>query len=332
VEEQTEIAHVATISAQDEKIGELIAEAFSKVARTASSPSRNRRRWASSWNSPKASSSTRIHFSVLHHRPERLEAVLDDPYILIHQSKISSMADFLRCSKRSRSEEAAAVIAEDVEGERWPPSCEQAARLLNVVAVKAPLRRPPQGHAGRRRRLTAHRVTEELGTKLESVEIDSLGRARRVVITRTTHDRGRAGDKTRSRQIRQIRTRSTTPTPTGQGEAAGAAGQAVRRRLRPAVVPPPRWSSRRRSTAWRTPSPPLARPSRKASSPAAQRPGACRHRPRDLALPATRQPGCASYSVPWPSVPLDRAERGQEGGCDAKVATLPWATVTTRYR
>ena len=62
VEEQTEIAHVATISAQDEKIGELIAEAFARSARTVSSPSRNRRRWGSSWSSPRASSSTRATF------------------------------------------------------------------------------------------------------------------------------------------------------------------------------------------------------------------------------------------------------------------------------
>src|SRR3984957_17790424 len=59
VTEQQEIAHVATISAQDAKIGELIAEAFDKVGKDGVSPSRSRRRWALSWSSPRASSSTR---------------------------------------------------------------------------------------------------------------------------------------------------------------------------------------------------------------------------------------------------------------------------------
>src|ERR1035437_9699815 len=119
VEEQTEIAHVATISAQDEKIGELIAEAFSKVGKDGvitveESPTMGLElefteglQFDKGYISP--------YFIT---DPERLEAVLDDPYILIHQSKISSMADFLPLlEKIAQVKRPLLVIAEDVEGE-----------------------------------------------------------------------------------------------------------------------------------------------------------------------------------------------------------------------
>src|SRR6202000_41638 len=96
VEEQTEIAHVATISAQDEKIGELIAEAFSKVGKDGvvtveESPTMGLElefteglQFDKGYISP--------YFIT---DPERLEAVLEDAYVLVNQSKISSMAEFL---------------------------------------------------------------------------------------------------------------------------------------------------------------------------------------------------------------------------------------------
>jgi chaperonin GroEL len=213
VEEQTEIAHVATISAQDEKIGELIAEAFSKVGKDGvitveESPTMGLElefteglQFDKGYISP--------YFIT---DPERLEAVLDDPYILIHQSKISSMADFLPLlEKIAQVKRPLLVIAEDVEGEALATIVVNKLRgLLNVVAVKAP------GFGDRRKAMLADVaaltggtvVTEELGTKLESVEIDSLGRARRVVITKddTTIVDG-AGDKSEIEdRIRQIRT------------------------------------------------------------------------------------------------------------------------------
>src|SRR5450755_3527082 len=189
VEEQTEIAHVATISAQDEKIGELIAEAFSKVGKDGvitveESPTMGLElefteglQFDKGYISP--------YFIT---DPERLEAVLDDPYILIHQSKISSMADFLPLLEK---------IA-------------QVKRPLLVIAVEAP------GFGARRKAMLADVaaltggtvVTEELGTKLESVGLESLGRARRIVITKddTTLVDG-AGDKSEIEdRIRQIRT------------------------------------------------------------------------------------------------------------------------------
>jgi chaperonin GroEL len=213
VEEQTEIAHVATISAQDEKIGELIAEAFSKVGKDGvitveESPTMGLElefteglQFDKGYISP--------YFIT---DPERLEAVLDDPYILIHQSKISSMADFLPLlEKIAQVKRPLLVIAEDVEGEALATIVVNKLRgLLNVTAVKAP------GFGDRRKAMLADVaaltggtvVTEELGTKLESVELDTLGRARRVVITKddTTIVDG-AGDKSEIEdRIRQIRT------------------------------------------------------------------------------------------------------------------------------
>ncbi|MGD0062411.1 MAG: chaperonin GroEL [Streptosporangiaceae bacterium] len=213
VEEQTEIAHVATISAQDEKIGDLIAEAFSKVGKDGvitveESPTMGLElefteglQFDKGYISP--------YFIT---DPERLEAVLDDPYILIHQSKISSMADFLPLlEKIAQVKRPLLVIAEDVEGEALATIVVNKLRgLLNVTAVKAP------GFGDRRKAMLADVaaltggtvVTEELGTKLESVELDTLGRARRVVITKddTTIVDG-AGDKSEIEdRIRQIRT------------------------------------------------------------------------------------------------------------------------------
>jgi chaperonin GroEL len=213
VEEQTEIAHVATISAQDEKIGEMIAEAFSKVGKDGvitveESPTMGLElefteglQFDKGYISP--------YFIT---DPERLEAVLEDPYVLIHQSKISSMADFLPLlEKIAQVKRPLLVIAEDVEGEALATIVVNKLRgLLNVVAVKAP------GFGDRRKAMLADVaaltggtvITEELGTKLETVELENLGRARRIVITKddTTIVDG-AGDKSEiEERIRQIRT------------------------------------------------------------------------------------------------------------------------------
>src|SRR6202050_2619352 len=191
VEEQTEIAHVATISAQDSKIGELIAEAFSKVGKDGvitveESPTMGLElefteglQFDKGYISP--------YFIT---DPERLEAVLEDAYVLIHQAKISSMADFLPLlEKIAQVKGPLLVVAEDVEGEA----------LRTISAVKAP------GFGDRRKAMLADMavliggtvVSEELGIKLESVGLESLGRARRIVITKddTTIIDGH-GDKT----------------------------------------------------------------------------------------------------------------------------------------
>jgi chaperonin GroEL len=213
VEEQTEIAHVATISAQDEKIGELIAEAFSKVGKDGvitveESPTMGLElefteglQFDKGYISP--------YFIT---DPDRLEAVLDDAYVLIHQAKISSMADFLPLlEKIAQVKKPMLIVAEDVEGEALATLVVNKIRgLLAVAAVKAP------GFGDRRKAMLADMavltggtvVSEELGIKLESVGLESLGRARRIVVTKddTTITDG-AGDKAAIEdRIRQIRT------------------------------------------------------------------------------------------------------------------------------
>src|SRR5579872_1614466 len=213
VEEQKEIAHVATISAQDGKIGELIAEAFSKVGKDGvitveEAPSMGLElefteglQFDKGYISP--------YFIT---DPERLEAVLEDAYILVHQAKISSMQDFLPAlEKVAQTKKPLLVIAEDVDGEALATLVVNKIRgLLNVTAVKAP------GFGDRRKAMLADIATltgatvvsEEVGLKLDSVTLDQLGTARRVVISKddTTIVDG-AGDKTAiEERIRQIRT------------------------------------------------------------------------------------------------------------------------------
>src|SRR6202046_1919713 len=182
VEEQSEIAHVATVSAQDEKIGELIAEAFSKVGKDGVITVEEAPTMGLELEFTEGLQFDKGYISPYFITdPERLEAVLDDAYILIHQSKISSMADFLPLlEKIAQVKKPLLVIAEDVEGEALATIVVNKLRgLLNVVAVKAP------GFGDRRKAMLADVaaltggtvITEDLGTKLETVDLESLGHA-----------------------------------------------------------------------------------------------------------------------------------------------------------
>jgi chaperonin GroEL len=212
VEEQQEIANVATVSAQDAKIGELIAEAFSKVGKDGvitveESPTMGLEleftegmQFDKGYISPYFVSD-----------PERMEAVADDAYILLMGGKISSMADFLPLlEKVAQTKKPFLVIAEDVDGEALSTLVVNKIRgLLNVVAVKAP------GFGDRRKAMLAdigvltggEVVSEEIGLKLENIGLETLGQARRVVVTKdTTTIVDGAGDAEGiSDRVRQLR-------------------------------------------------------------------------------------------------------------------------------
>jgi chaperonin GroEL len=213
VTEQKEIAHVATISAQDAKIGELIAEAFDKVGKDGVVTVEESPTMGLELEFTEGLQFDKGYISQYFVTDqERLEAVLEDAYILVNQAKISSMADFLPLlEKVAQTKKPLLVIAEDVEGEALATIVVNKIRgLLNIAAVKAP------GFGDRRKAMLADiatltgatLVTEDLGIKLESVGLDALGTARRIVVTKdnTTIVDG-AGDQTAIQErIRQIQT------------------------------------------------------------------------------------------------------------------------------
>jgi chaperonin GroEL len=212
VEEQQEIANVATVSAQDPKIGELIAEAFSKVGKDGVITVEESPTMGLELEFTEGMQFDKGYISPYFVTdPERMEAVTDDAYLLLMGGKISSMADFLPLlEKVAQTKKPFLVIAEDVDGEALSTLVVNKIRgLLNVVAVKAP------GFGDRRKAMLAdigvltggEVVSEEIGLKLENIGLETLGQARRVVVTKdTTTIVDGAGDaEAISDRVRQLR-------------------------------------------------------------------------------------------------------------------------------
>jgi chaperonin GroEL len=213
VTDQKEIAHVATISAQDAKIGELIAEAFAKVGKDGVITVEEAPTIGLSLEFTEGLQFDKGYISPYFVTDqERLEAVLEDAYVLVHQAKISSMADFLPLlEKVAQTKKPLLVIAEDIEGEALATIVVNKIRgLLNIAAVKAP------GFGDRRKAMLADIATltgatvvsEEVGIKLDSVGLDALGTARRIVVTKddTTIVDGAGDQSAIEDRVRQIKT------------------------------------------------------------------------------------------------------------------------------
>ncbi|MGH7508573.1 MAG: chaperonin GroEL [Gemmatimonadales bacterium] len=183
-----EIAQVGTISANNDKeIGNLIAEAMEKVGKDGVITVEEARGLETTLETVEGMQFDRGYLSPYFVTdPEKMEAVLDDPYILIHDKKISAMKELLPLlEKVAQSGKPLLIIAEDVEGEALATLVVNKLRgTLKVVAVKAP------GFGDRRKEmlrdiavLTGGQViSEELGFKLENATLSDMGRAKRVVV------------------------------------------------------------------------------------------------------------------------------------------------------
>jgi chaperonin GroEL len=189
VEGKDEIAHVAAISAADREIGETIAEALDKVGKDGVVTVEEGQTFGIELEFVEGMQFDKGYISPYFVTDqERMEAVLEEPYILLNQGKISSVQDLLPVlEKVAQSGKPLVVIAEDVEGEALATLVVNKIRgTFSAVGVKAP------GFGDRRKAmledmavLTGGQViSEEIGVKLESVTIDMLGKARRVVVTK----------------------------------------------------------------------------------------------------------------------------------------------------
>src|SRR5580692_1600388 len=212
VEERSEIADVATVSAQDRKIGDIIAEAFDKVGKDGVITVEESATMGLEIEFTEGMQFDKGYISAYFITDQdRMEAVLEDVHVLLHGVKISSMAEFLPLlEKIAQSKKPLLVIAEDVDGEALSTLVYNKVRgLLSVVAVKAP------GFGDRRKAMLEDMailtggevISEEIGLKLELVGLETLGHARRVVVTKddTTIIDGDGDQTAIDDRIRQLR-------------------------------------------------------------------------------------------------------------------------------
>jgi chaperonin GroEL len=208
------IAQVGTISANgDATIGQLIAQAMDKVGKDGVITVEESRTLETQLEVVEGMQFDRGYLSPYFVTdPDRMEAALEDVLILIHEKKISSMKDLLPLLEQvARQGRPLLIIAEDVEGEALATLVVNRLRgTLQVCGVKAP------GFGDRRKAmlqdiaiLTGGRaITEDLGIKLESIQIQDLGRAKKIVVDKdnTTIVEGAGKDSEIQARVKQIRT------------------------------------------------------------------------------------------------------------------------------
>ncbi len=212
VETREEVASVASISAHDREIGELIAEVMDRVGKDGVITVEEGRGLGFETEYTEGMQIDRGYISPYFiTNPERMEAIVEDPYILVTDKKISSINDFLPLLEKAlQVTKNLVIIAEDVEGEALATLVVNRLRgTLNCLAVKAP------GFGDRRKAMLqdiailtgANLISEELGRKLDTATVDDLGRARRVVATKddTTIIEGKGSEDAIKARIEQIK-------------------------------------------------------------------------------------------------------------------------------
>ena len=207
------IAQVGTISANhDETIGKIIAEAMEKVGKDGVITVEEAKTLETSLEVVEGMQFDRGYLSPYFVTdPERMEVVLENPYILIHEKKISSMKDLLPVLELvARASRSLLIIAEDLEGEALATLVVNKLRgTLQVAAVKAP------GFGDRRKAMlediailtNGKAITEDLGIKLDSVKLEDLGQAKKITIDKdnTTIIEGGGAPTAIEGRVKQLR-------------------------------------------------------------------------------------------------------------------------------
>lgn len=207
-----QIAQVASLSAHDVEMGDLIAEVMEKVGKDGVITVEESRGITYEQEFVEGMQIDRGYISPYFvTNQERMESVIEDPYILITDKKISAVSDLLPAlEKILQIGKNVVLIGEDIEGEALATIVVNKMRgTLNVLAIKAP------GFGDRRKAMLediatltgAAVISEEIGRKLDSVTVDDLGRARRVVATKddTTFIEGRGSEEAIQGRINQIK-------------------------------------------------------------------------------------------------------------------------------
>ena len=212
VKDKEQIAQVATITAVDKKIGDLIAEVMEKVGKDGVITVEESKGLEYETEYVEGMQFDRGYISPYFvTNAEKMETVIEDPYILITDKKISAVADFLPAlEKILQISKNLLIVAEDVDGEALATLVVNKLRgTINILAVKAP------GFGDRRKAmledlaiLTGGKViSEEVGRKLESVTVEDLGRARRVTADKDkcTIVEGKGSEEDLKGRIKQIK-------------------------------------------------------------------------------------------------------------------------------
>ena len=212
-DDRQKVAQVATISANgDTTIGDIIAKAIDKVGNDGVITVEESKTMTTELDTVEGMQFDRGYLSPYFITdPERMEVVLEEPYILIHEKKVSNMKDLLPVLEQiARSGKPLLVIAEEVEGEALATLVVNKLRgTLNACAVKAP------GFGDRRKAMLedvailtgGKAIMEETGIKLEGVRLDDLGKAKRVTVDKdnTTIVDGGGSEKAIQGRIKQLR-------------------------------------------------------------------------------------------------------------------------------
>ncbi len=186
---KTEIAHVGAVSAADVEIGEMIAEAMDKVGKDGVITVEESQTFGMELELVEGMRFDKGYISPYFVTdPDRMEAVLEDPFVLVANQKVSNVRDLLPVLENvMQSGKPLAIIAEDVEGEALATLVVNKIRgTFKSVAIKAP------GFGERRKAMLqdiailcgGQVISEELGIKLENVGVDMLGKARKIIVTK----------------------------------------------------------------------------------------------------------------------------------------------------